>query len=51
MEAVTAIFAETPGYRGLAKLSKLPILRPLSALLYNGAAHVLYKWNKSKGRW
>ena len=51
MEAVSAIFAETPGYRWMARLSNLPLLRPLSALLYNGVAHLLYKWNQSKGRW
>ena len=51
MEAVSAIFAETSRYRWLARLSNLPILKPLSALLYNGVAHLLYKWNQSKGRW
>ena len=30
---------------------RLPILRQISALLYNGTAHLLYKWNQSKGRW
>ncbi|MDB2439385.1 DUF393 domain-containing protein [Hellea sp.] len=51
MEAVTAIFAETPQYRWLAKLTGLPILRPLSGLVYDATAHILYKWNQSKGRW
>ena len=51
MEAVTVICAETPRYRWLAHLSRLPILRQLSALLYNCTAHLLYKWNQSKGRW
>lgn len=51
MEAVTAIFSETPGYRWLASLSKLSLLKPLSAVIYNGVAHILYKWNTSKGRW
>ena len=51
MEAVSAIFTETPGYGWLATLSRLPFLRPFSAKLYDAAAHMLYKWNQSKGRW
>jgi len=51
MEAVTAIFAETPNYRWMAFLAKLPILKQIAAQLYNATAHILYKWNKSKGRW
>jgi predicted DCC family thiol-disulfide oxidoreductase YuxK len=51
MEAVSAIFAEIPRYKWLAFLTRLPVLKQISALIYNLTAHVLYRWNKSKGRW
>ena len=50
MAAVTTIFAEIPNCRWIAFLTKLPILKQISALLYNVTAHILYKWNKFKGR-
>jgi predicted DCC family thiol-disulfide oxidoreductase YuxK len=51
MEAVTAIFAETPNYRWLAVLAELPLLKQIAARIYNVTAFFLYKWNTSKGRW
>ena len=51
IEAVTAIFAETPGYKWMAYLVRLPLLKIVAAQLYNITAHLLYRWNKSKDRW
>jgi len=51
MEAVIVIFRETPNYKWLAFLASLPILKQVAAQLYNATAHILYKWNKAKGRW
>lgn len=51
MEAVAAIWAEIPLYKSLAFLARLPILNRLAAGLYHVTAHVLYRWNRSKGRW
>lgn len=51
MEAVTAIFSETPNYRWLAFLARVPLLKQISSQLYNATAFMLYRWNTSKGRW
>jgi len=51
IEAVTAIFNEVPRYKWLAVLARLPVLNIAAKGLYNLTAHILYKWNRSKGRW
>ena len=50
-EAVEVIFAEIPRYKWMAFLMRLPLVNIISGLLYNLTAHLLYKWNRSKGRW
>ena len=49
--AFTTLWALTPGQGLLAKLSGLPVLRPLFHWAYNLFAARLYKWNRKKGRW
>lgn len=51
IDAVTVIFDEIPHYKWLAFLARLPILNLIAKQLYNLTAHILYKWNRSKGRW
>lgn len=50
-EAFEALWAMTPGQRGLARMSGLPVIRSLLRLAYNGFAAVLYRWNRLHRRW
>ncbi|EDP65709.1 Putative thiol-disulphide oxidoreductase DCC [alpha proteobacterium BAL199] len=50
-EAFEALWALTPGQQGLARISALPIVRPLLRWSYYGVAAILYRWNRLNGRW
>lgn len=45
------IWKRTPGEAWLGKLISLPVIRQLSAGLYNVLAFFLYRWNRRKGHW
>ena len=49
--AFTELWSRTPGQRWLARLWRLPLLRPLGHWLYNVFARQLYRWNRRKGHW
>ncbi len=50
-EAFSALWALTPGQKGLARISELPIARTLLRWAYNVFAAGLYRWNRWKGHW
>ncbi len=50
-EAFAAIWRELPGWRWLACLVALPVVRPVLSWLYDRLAHRLYAWNRRRGRW
>jgi predicted DCC family thiol-disulfide oxidoreductase YuxK len=45
------IWLRTPGDRWLGRLIRLPVVRQLAQMSYDGFAALLYRWNRSKGRW
>lgn len=51
MDAFTRLWAKTPGQRWLAKLTRLPLIRPLARWSYNVFARCLYRWNRRKRHW
>lgn len=50
-EAFEALWSLTPGQGRLARVSRLPVLRPLLRWVYNGFAAMLYRWNRLNRRW
>lgn len=50
-DAFTDLWSQTPGQRWLAKLTRLPLLKRLMRLAYNGFARRLYRWNRTRGHW
>ena len=50
-EAFRALWTHTPGQSGLARLTGLPLLNPLSKWVYNAFAALLYAWNRANRRW
>lgn len=50
-DAFTRLWSQTPGQRWLARLLRLPVLRQLTHLAYNGFARLLYRWNRAKKHW
>lgn len=50
-EAFEALWAITPGQGGLARFSRLPVVRTLLRWAYNGFAALLYRWNRLNRRW
>jgi predicted DCC family thiol-disulfide oxidoreductase YuxK len=48
--AFAALWDETPHYRALAKMVRLPVVRPVAAALYEVLAAALYAWNKRRER-
>lgn len=50
-EAFEALWSLTPGQGRLARVSRLPVLRPLFRWAYNGFAAMLYRWNRLNRRW
>ena len=50
-DAFTRLWSQTRGQRRLAKLLRLPVLNQLTHSAYNLFARLLYRWNRTKGRW
>jgi predicted DCC family thiol-disulfide oxidoreductase YuxK len=50
-DVAIAVWRLTPGERWLAALFGNPVMRPLTRLLYDRFADLLYAWNRRKGRW
>jgi predicted DCC family thiol-disulfide oxidoreductase YuxK len=50
-DVAIAVWRLTPGEGWLAALFGNPVVRPLTRLLYNRFADLLYAWNRRKGRW
>jgi predicted DCC family thiol-disulfide oxidoreductase YuxK len=50
-DAAAALFQRTPGQRWLGCLVALPLIRPAMGWAYDAFAALLYRWNRSKGRW
>jgi predicted DCC family thiol-disulfide oxidoreductase YuxK len=50
-DAVAVLFGQTTGQRWLGRLMALPLIRPAMRWAYDAFAAVLYRWNRSKGRW
>lgn len=48
--AFAALWDETPRYRRLARIARLPVVRQAAAALYELLASVLYAWNKRRER-
>jgi predicted DCC family thiol-disulfide oxidoreductase YuxK len=48
-DAAAALFR--PGQRWLGRLVALPLIRPSMRWIYEAFAAVLYRWNRSSGRW
>jgi predicted DCC family thiol-disulfide oxidoreductase YuxK len=45
------VWRVTAGERWLASLLGHPVVRPLTRLVYDRFADLLYAWNRHKGRW
>ena len=50
-ECAIAIWRRTPGDQWLGNLLRLPILRQVARVGYDGFADLLYAWNRRRGRW
>ncbi len=50
-DAIAVLFGQTAGQGWLGRLMAVPLLQPLMRRAYNAFARVLYRWNRSKGRW
>ena len=50
-DVAIAIWRVTPGERWLATLLGNPAVRPVTRLLYDRFADLLYAWNRRKGHW
>ncbi len=50
-DAVAFVMKRTPGQRWLGRFASLPMIRPAMRWAYDAFARVLYRWNRSKGRW
>lgn len=50
-DAFIAIWRNSPGERWKARLAALPGVRHLMAIVYNGFARALYRWNRRKHHW
>src|SRR5215469_5096162 len=50
-DVAIAVWRLTPGERWLAKLAGNPVARPITRVVYNRFADLLYVWNRRKGRW
>jgi predicted DCC family thiol-disulfide oxidoreductase YuxK len=50
-DAFMCLWSQTRGQRRLAKLLRLPVLKQLTHLAYNLFARLLYRWNRTRGRW
>jgi predicted DCC family thiol-disulfide oxidoreductase YuxK len=50
-DAFAALWRETPGRTGLARLLAAPGFAAAARWLYDRFADLLYAWNRRKGRW
>jgi predicted DCC family thiol-disulfide oxidoreductase YuxK len=50
-DAVAFVMQRTPGQRWLGWFAALSMIRPAMRWAYDAFARVLYRWNRSKGRW
>ncbi|MGH8195964.1 MAG: DCC1-like thiol-disulfide oxidoreductase family protein [Woeseiaceae bacterium] len=50
-DAFAELWSKTPDQRSLARIVRAPVLGSCSRLLYNVFAALLYRWNRTKGRW
>jgi predicted DCC family thiol-disulfide oxidoreductase YuxK len=50
-DVAIAVWRLTPGERWLAALLGNPIVRPVTRLVYDRFADLLYAWNRRKGHW
>jgi predicted DCC family thiol-disulfide oxidoreductase YuxK len=50
-DAFAELWSQTPGQKPLARIARIPGLRPLWRWLYNGFAALLYRWNRLNRRW
>lgn len=50
-DAFRALWQHTPGQKGLARFTKLPVVNVLARWLYNAFAAGLYAWNRASRRW
>lgn len=51
IDAFAELFERTPSQRGWGKLLRLPIIRSVAPLFYNGFARLLYRWNRALKHW
>lgn len=51
IDAFIEIWKQSPHEKWKVALLSLPVIRPLSAVMYNAFAKCLYAWNKSKNHW
>ena len=50
-DAIAVPFGQTAGQGWLGRLMALSLIRPAMRWAYDAFAAVLYRWNRSKGRW
>jgi predicted DCC family thiol-disulfide oxidoreductase YuxK len=50
-DVAIAVWRATPGERWLAALAGNRIMRPLTRVLYDRFADLLFAWNRRRGRW
>jgi predicted DCC family thiol-disulfide oxidoreductase YuxK len=50
-DVAIAVWRVTPGERWLATLLGNPVVRPVTRLVYDRFADLLYAWNRRKGHW
>ena len=50
-DVAIAIWRLTSGERWLATLAGNPVVRPITRVVYDRFADLLYAWNRRKGRW
>ncbi len=50
-DVAIAVWRVTPGERWLAALLGNPVVRPVTRLVYDRFADLLYAWNRRKGHW
>ena len=50
-DVAIALWRLTPGEGWLATLADNPVVRPITRVVYDRFADLLYAWNRRKGRW
>ncbi len=51
IDAFADLFERTPSQRHWGKLLRLPVIRSVVPILYNGFARLLYRWNRTLKHW